>query len=547
MTREEVADILARQATLNAIGVALSSERDVDALLEHILEAAREAVNADAGTLYRVKDDSLVFEVVRNVSLGYSQGGKHGAPIEFPPLPLRLPDGRGNTTMVAALAALSGKTVNIEDVYAVEGFDVYGFDFSGTRRFDAITGYRSRSFLTIPMKDHNNAVVGVLQLINAKNADGSVRSFSREDQHLVESLASQAAIAVNNRQLINQLERLLESLIDVINTAIDEKSPHTGGHCKRVPTLTMLLAEAAVRTQDGPLADFTMSEADRYELKIAGLLHDCGKIVTPAHVVEKATKLHTLFDRIGLIDTRYEVLIRDAEIACLKGEITPVQHSERVAQLLADRDILRHCNIGREAMDEAKLQDIARISSEHWRPHGGELVSLLSADEIENLSIKRGTLTRAEREIINHHIVMTIRMLEGLPWPLHLANVPEYAGGHHERMDGKGYPKGLTREELSIPARIMGIADIFEALTSPDRPYKTANTLSESLAILGRMKVDNHIDPDLFEVFLREGIYLEYARRFIDPNQIDDVDWAVIPGVDAALAEWLGRRGLSKQ
>jgi HD-GYP domain-containing protein (c-di-GMP phosphodiesterase class II) len=536
MTREEVENILARQATLNAIGVALSSERDIDALLERILEAAREAVNADGGTLYRVSDDSLVFEVVRNVSLGYSQGGKHGAPIEFSPLPLHLPDGRDNTTMVAALSALSGRTFNIEDAYAADGFD-----FSGTRRFDAGTGYRSRSFLTIPMKDHNDVVVGVLQLINAKSADGSVRSFSREDQHLVESLASQAAIAVNNRQLIDQLERLLESLIDVINTAIDEKSPHTGGHCKRVPTLTMLLAEAAVRTQDGPLADFAMSESDRYELKIAGLLHDCGKIVTPAHIVEKSTKLHTLFDRIALIDARFEILLRDAEIACLKGEITPAQRTERVEGLLADRDIVRHCNIGSETMDDARLRDILRIGGEYWRPHGGEPLPFLSADEIENLSVKRGTLTRAEREIINHHIVMTIRMLEVLPWPSHLANVPEYAGGHHERMDGRGYPKGLTREQLSIPARIMGIADIFEALTSPDRPYKAVNTLSESLAILGRMKQNHHIDPDLFEVFLREGVYLEYARRFLDPDQIDDIDWTTIPGVDTTLAEWLNR------
>ena len=540
MIREEVESILGRQATLNAIGVALSSERDIDALLERILEAARETVNADGGTLYRVKDGALVFEVVRNVSLGYFQGGRHGAPIGFAPLPLRLPDGRDNTTMVAAVAALSGQTINIDDAYHADGFD-----FSGMRLFDSRTGYRSRSFLTIPMKDHNGVVVGVLQLINAKNPDGSVRAFSREDQQLVESLASQAAIAINNRQLIDQLERLLESLIDVINAAIDEKSPHTGGHCKRVPTLTMLLADAAARTDEGPLAEFTMSESDRYELKIAGLLHDCGKIVTPAHIVEKPTKLHTLFDRIALIDARFEILLRDAEIARLKGEITPGQQAERIERLLADRDILRRCNIGTETMDDARLQDIARIASEHWRPHGGEALPLLSADEIENLSIKRGTLTRAEREIINHHIIMTIRMLEVLPWPSHLANVPEYAGGHHERMDGKGYPKGLTREQLSIPARIMGIADIFEALTSPDRPYKRINTLSESLTILGRMKQNHHIDPDLFDVFLREGVYLEYARRFLEPDQIDDIDWATIPGVDTALAEWLYRRGLS--
>lgn len=536
MTREEVEDILARQATLNAIGAALSSERDIDALLERILEAARETVNAEGGTLYRVRDDALVFEVLRNESLGYFQGGKHGTPIEFPPLPLHLPDGRDNTTMIAAVSALSGNTINIDDAYTAEGFD-----FTGTRRFDAETGYRSRSFLTVPMKDHDGVVVGVLQLINARNADGDVHAFSLEDQKLVESLASQAAIAVNNRNLIDQLENLLESLIDVINSAIDEKSPHTGVHCKRVPILTMLLAEATVRTGSGPLAGFAMTESDRYELKIAGLMHDCGKIVTPAHIVEKSTKLHALFDRIELIDARFEILLRDAEIAQLKGEITPAEHADVIDRLLSDRDSIRHCNIGSETMDDARLEDIARIASRYWRPHGGEPRPILTADEIENLSVRRGTLTKADRDIINRHIDVTIHMLEALPWPSHLAHVPEYAGGHHERMDGKGYPKGLTREQLSIPARIMGIADVFEALTAPDRPYKSAKTLSESLTILGMMKVNQHIDPDLFDVFLRERVYLEYAERFLSPAQIDAIDWTRIPGVDAELAEWMRR------
>ncbi|HEX5756602.1 MAG TPA: GAF domain-containing protein, partial [Arenimonas sp.] len=268
-------DILQRLETLNAIGVALSTERDLASLLERILETARGFAHADGGTLYRIKDDTLAFEVLRNDTLGYVLGGKSGKPITFPPLPLYKQDGSPNHAMVVAYAALTGKTVNIADAYAAEGYD-----FSGTRAFDAKTGYRSQSFLTVPMKDHSGAVIGVLQLINAKNADGTVRPFYQADQQLVESLASQAAIALNNRQLIEQLEILFESLISLINTAIDEKSPYTGGHCERVPALTMLLAEAAARIQDGPLAGFAMDEADRYELKIAGLLHDCGKITT---------------------------------------------------------------------------------------------------------------------------------------------------------------------------------------------------------------------------------------------------------------------------
>ena len=529
MTRED--DILRRLETLNAIGAALSNERDLPSLLERILEAAREFAHADGGTLYRVDGDHLVFEVLRNHSLGYVMGGKHGQPIDFPPLPMHDAQGRPNHSMVVAHAALTGTTVNVPDAYAAEGYD-----FSGTRAFDAKTGYRSKSFLTVPMKDHDGRVIGVLQLINSSNAAGEVDAFSHAEQQLVESLASQAAIALNNRILLDQLENLFEALIKLVNTAIDEKSPYTGGHCERVPVLTNLLAEAVARTRVGPLAAFDMSDADRYELKIAGLLHDCGKITTPVHVVDKATKLQTLFDRIELIDTRFEVLKRDAQIAHLHGELDTATYTERLAQLGADRAAIRAANTGGEFMDDAKVEAIRRIAGHRWRgPDGGEQ-PFLSEDEVENLTIRRGTLTAGEREIINHHIVMTIRLLEALPWPAHLRKVPEYAGGHHERMDGKGYPRGLTREQMSVQARVMGIADIFEALTASDRPYKPGKTLSESLAILGRMKLDHHVDPDLFEVFLRERVYLDYARLFLAPEQVDAIDWTRIPGVSPELA-----------
>jgi HD-GYP domain-containing protein (c-di-GMP phosphodiesterase class II) len=536
MTSED--EILSRLETLNAIGVALSSERDVGTLLERILEAARDFADADGGTLYRVKDNALVFEVLRNDSLGYFMGGKHGEPINFAPLPLYDAQGRGNDDMVVVHAALTGQTINIPDAYSAEGFD-----FSGTRAFDKKTGYRSESFLTVPMKNHDGVVIGVLQLINAKDAGGKVRPFSSADQQLVESLASQAAIVLTNRQLIEQLETLFESLISLINTAIDEKSPYTGGHCDRVPVLTMMLAEAAARVTEGPLADFAMSEADRYELKIAGLLHDCGKITTPVHVVDKGTKLQTLFDRVELLDTRFEVLLRDAEIALLRGEISADEHAARVQQIDADRQLVHRSNTGGEFMDDAQVEAVNRLALQQLRMHNGEVRPFLSTDELENLTIRRGTLTKNEREIINHHIVMTIRMLEALPWPSHLTKVPEYAGGHHERMDGKGYPKGLKRDQMSIPARVMGIADIFEALTAHDRPYKHGMTLSESLRILGRMKQDNHVDPDLFDIFLRERVYRDYAQRYLDDKQVDEVDWSTIPGVNPELAAWLKENG----
>jgi HD-GYP domain-containing protein (c-di-GMP phosphodiesterase class II) len=518
---------------LNEIGAALSSERDIQRLLEKILIAAKTITHADGGTLYRITEDgqALRFEIVRNDTLGVALGGTSGHPIDFPDLPLKNAQGEPNNALVAAYAAINDKTVNIADAYSEAGFD-----FSGTRQFDERTGYRSQSFLTVPMKNHEGEVIGVLQLINSRDADTAVvQPFSRAEQGLAESLASQAAIALTNRQLIVQLEELFESFISLINLAIDEKSPYTGGHCQRVPALTMMIAEAVNASQEGPLAGFSMSAADLYELKIAGLLHDCGKVTTPVHVVDKATKLQTIYDRIGLIDTRFEVLKRDVQIATLRklldlrAQTDPHAESacwteckQELGVLDAERDFLRRANIGSEAMNASDQQRVRDIGANRaWRNPAAVDADFLTADEIENLTIRSGTLTARERETINHHIVATIRMLEALPWPNHLKNVPEYAGGHHERMDGKGYPKGLTREQMPLPARMMGIADIFEALTARDRPYKSGMKLSQALEIMRKFAMGGHIDPDLFEVFLRQGVFRRYAEAFLDPAQVD--------------------------
>src|SRR5215213_6784036 len=529
-------DLGQRLEQLNTIGASLSAERDINRLLESILAAAKTITRADGGTLYRVTDEkTLRFEIVRTSSLKYYLGGSTGNPVPFYPIQL-YKDGKPNNSMVAAYAALTGKTVNIADAYTADGFD-----FSGTRAFDSKTGYRSKSFLTVPMKNHEGEAIGVLQLLNAQDPrTGEIVAFSASDQRLAESLASQAAVALTNRMLINQLEALFESFISLINGAIDEKSPYTGGHCQRVPVLTMLLAEAVNETKEGPLAEFHMSDKDRYELKIAGLLHDCGKVTTPVHVVDKATKLETIFDRIQLIDTRFEVLKRDAEITWLKSRkgLDAMRKSEvdrayraRLRQLDDDRKFLHACNIGGERMRDEDIERVKRIAAAYrWRDVSGHEGDFLSDDEVKNLTIRAGTLTEDERKIINHHIVATIRMLEALPWPKHLTSVPEYAGGHHERMDGKGYPKGLTREQMSVQARCMGIADIFEALTARDRPYKKGKTLSEALTILGKFKLNGHIDPDLFDVFMWEKVYEKYAEEFMMPDQIDAVDPSQIPG-----------------
>ena len=524
---------------LNSIGVALSAEHDHKRLLETILLGAKELTNADGGTLYLVTEDNkLKFEIMRTLSLDIAMGGTTGKEITFPPLPIYLENGAPNTNMVAAYSVVNATTVNIADAYLTEGFD-----FSGTRKFDETTGYRSKSFLTVPMKNHENEIIGILQLINAIDPiTNQIIAFSDSHQRLVESLASQAAVALTNQSLIAGLKQLFESFIKLIADAIDEKSPYTGGHCQRVPELTMMLAKAAIDTKTGPLKDFSMSESEIYELNIAAWLHDCGKVTTPESVMDKATKLETIFDRIHLIDHRFELLKTQRENSYLhkallvangkSPNIKRISHDINVIKkrLDDDKNFIRKVNYGTEFMKPEDKQRVKEIANYEYKSDSGQSVKFLTENEVYNLSIERGTLTPEERMVINNHIIVTINMLEALPYPKDLRRVPEYAGGHHERMDGKGYPKGLKREEMSIPARMMGIADIFEALTSRDRPYKKAKSLSETLTILGKMKMDNHIDPDIFDLFIREEIYLRYAEKFLEPEQIDEVDVANILG-----------------
>src|SRR6185436_14650787 len=337
-------DLGQRLGQLNAIGASLSAERDIHRLLETILTAAKTITRADGGTLYRLTDDkTLRFEIVRTSSLKYYLGGTTGNPVPFYPIQL-YKDGKPNHGMVAAYSALTGKTVNIADAYSAEGFD-----FSGTRAFDQKTGYRSKSFLSVPMRNYEREIIGVLQLINAHDPQtGEIVPFSASDQRLAESLASQAAVALTNN-------------------AIDEKSPYTGGHCQRVPQLTMMLAEAVNDTTEGPLKDFHMTDKDRYELKIAGLLHDCGKVTTPVHIVDKATKLETIFDRVHLVDTRFEVLKRDAEIEALKGGLDERDLRRRLRQLEEDRKFLHACNVGTERMRQEDMARARRIAKYRWR------------------------------------------------------------------------------------------------------------------------------------------------------------------------------------
>jgi HD-GYP domain-containing protein (c-di-GMP phosphodiesterase class II) len=525
-----MSELLERIERLNEIGIALSAEDDTRKLLEIIMMGAKSLTNADGGSLYFLKDGLLSFEIISNDTLNIQMGGTSGNEITFPPIPLEI-DNLENHSNVVTHCVLTGNTINIEDAYNEDGFD-----FSGTRGFDASTGYRTQSMLTFPLTDHEHQIIGVLQLINARDLEsGNVIGFSDVEQQLAESLASQAAVALTQRRLISELQILFESFIRMIASAIDDKSPYTGGHCRRIPVLTMQLAEAVHETDKGPLAEFKIDNKDRYELETAAWLHDCGKVVTPEYVMDKSTKLETIFDRISIMEARFAVLLRDAEIsrlqALLDSDLSDSERREldreyqsRCHQIHDDLKFLQKTNIGGEFLSEQDIARLAELSKTRWTDVNGEVQPLITEDELNNLSIRRGTLNDDEREIINNHIVATIKMLESLPFPRNLQNVPEYAGGHHEKMDGTGYPRGLKGEEMSVQARIMAIADIFEALTASDRPYKSGKKLSECLKIMSFMKRDQHIDSDIFEVFIKNKVYLDYADEFLDPEQIDAID-----------------------
>lgn len=518
------------------IGVELSTEDDTTTLLEHILMSAKQLANADGGTIYSITENqTLKFDTLLNDTLNMYMGGSSGKEIPFPEIPMFV-DGQPNYNALVAYAAATDQVINISDAYQAGDYDM-----SAARKMDEKTGYRTKSVLTIPMKNHEKELIGVLQLINAQDQAGEIVDFNTDIEQVMRSLSSMAAVALTNRQLIDDMEALFQALTRLIARAIDEKSPYTGGHCNRVPELTMMIAEAVCANDKGPLADFTMDEQEKYELSVAGWLHDCGKIATPEYIMDKSTKLETVYDRIGMVDCRIELAMSQLEnqyqnkiIQQLKAGQQVTELEEELAQhktiLSEAREFLRISNIGGEFMDKADQQRVADLAQQYQVTIDGKLQPLLTGNEVANLSIAKGTLLPEEREIINNHMAVTIDMLESLPFPKHLRRVPEYAGGHHEKMDGTGYPNGLKRDEMSVPARMMAIADIFEALTAADRPYKPAKPLSECLKIMGFMKLDKHIDPDLFDIFIEQKVYLEYAYQFLDKSQIDEIDLAKIPG-----------------
>lgn len=517
---------------LTSIGLALSAEKNISKLLEMIVDESRELSNADGGTLYIVDDDKkhLRFEIMQNDTMKTRMGGTSGIEISLPKVPLYI-DGKPNHSNVSSYTALTGEPVNIQDVYKAEGFD-----FTGPRKYDATTGYRSKSMLVIPMKNHENNIIGVLQLLNARDPEtGEVVAFSKEYVDLIGSLASQAAVALTNRQLIQNLRNLLYAFIKSIATAIDEKSPYTGGHINRVVSLTMMFAETINNTNEGKFKDVNFNEDEMEELRLAAWMHDVGKITTPEYVVDKSTKLQTIFDRISLIETRFQIIAQSIENRYLNRKIELLQNgktnSSEIKQLdkkLADDikllheelDFIKSCNKPNEFLSNDKIEKIKEITNKTYS-FGNKDYQYLTKDEVNNLCIQKGSLTEEERKIIENHATMTLKMLNELPFPERLANVPEYAAGHHEKLNGSGYPRGLTEKELSLQSRIMAVADIFEALTASDRPYRKPMKLSQALKIMEFMKKDRHIDPDVYDLFMESRLFYDYAKREMNPDQID--------------------------
>ena len=537
--KEKCAALEDRVKRLQEIGLSLSTEDDINVIFELIMVEAKNITNADGRTLYMISDDgqTMKFEIMQTDSMDFAQGGTTGVEITIPPMQLFDEEGNPNHSSNVAYSANTGKTANIKDVYTAKGFD-----FTGPKNFDKNTGYKTKSVMSVPLKNHENDIVGVMQLINAThNKSGKVVAFSDDMQKQIESLASQGAVALTNKRLVAELKNLFESFIQLIATAIDKKSPYTGGHCERVPEITMLLADAVEKTKVGKYADFSMNEDERYELYIAGWLHDCGKVATPPHVVDKGMKLETITDRIEVMDTRFEVLKRDAEISMLKKQIALIKKGSangaiktletdletQTNQLSSDQSFIQKTNRGGEFMEKEDQQRVADIGNYKWKLEGKK-INFFDEKDVRNLQIPKGTLLPEEREIINDHIVITIDMLEKLPYPKKLRNVPEFAGGHHEKLDGTGYPKGLKDEEMSVQAKMMAIADIYEALTAADRPYKDGKKLSQAMRIMGFMKKDYEIDQDLFEIFVKEGVYKLYAEKYLGDDQLDEVDEAAV-------------------
>ncbi|PID27504.1 MAG: metal-dependent phosphohydrolase [Candidatus Cloacimonadota bacterium] len=514
--------------SLTNIGIALSAERRLSYIFELILNEAVAYTNADGATIYSVSNDghSLRFEFVLNRSMNLKMGGRYSN-INWPPVLLKNEDGSDNKTNAAAIAVINAESYQFEDIYHQDVFDC-----SGSKKFDKMNNYRSKSMVAIPLKNHENKVLGVIQLINAQDHEGHVISFTDEHIAMLKSLASQAAISLSNRVLINDLKKLLYEMIQAIAEAIDSKSPYTGGHITRVAKLTEAIADKIQTSDSGFYKDIKFNHDELEEIKLSGWVHDLGKITTPLHVMDKATKLQTIFDRIELVMSRFDtldiVLDKDIEISELKGLDDKSTELKRLKEKVKEyRIFTEKLNIGGEFLRDEDLNYLKEILDFSYESSGRSYF-IINEDEFKNLSIRKGTLLPEEIDIMREHVVITKKMLSKISFPEKLKNVPDYAASHHEKLNGSGYPGKLTENELPLQSRIIAIADLYEALTASDRPYKKGKTLSETFKILAFMVKDNDIDANLLDLLIDTGLYLEYAEKYLPSRQIDDVDFEKI-------------------
>lgn len=498
------------------INLELANELDKDKLFDMILTLTRELTHCEAGTLYILSSDKkhLNFKVVQNKPLNIYMGGTKD-PISWEALPLYLKDGTENKSMVAAVAAIEKKIINISNVYNSKEYN-----FDGTKTFDKITGFHSQSMIVIPLTNHENEVIGVLQLINKTKISGRVIPFDVADERIIKALAAQAAMALTNNQLILSLEGFLDAFVETIASAIDAKSKHTLKHITNISKLAPLIAKA-IHEDEITYKNIKYTKNDFKEIDLAAKMHDIGKISMPESIIDKATKLQLMIDGIELIKERMEIIKRDYEIALLKNEITKEEYRNKLQILEDDIKFIERVNIGTEFMRKEDLLRIEEISN-HTYYKNNEKAILITKNEKYNLSIEKGTLTKEEKAVMNSHAQLSYDMLTALPFPKKYENVVHIAVNHHEKLNGKGYPRGLTAKELVLEDRIMILADIFEALTASDRPYKNAKKLSEVFKILDYMANDNEIDKELLDFFKNSDILYEYAKESLLPEQIDN-------------------------
>lgn len=496
-------DILEQVDTLLKVGIALSSEKDHTQLLEIILSEARKLTNADAGTLYLREGDFLHFKITQNETLNNFQGGK-GEPINLPPVPMRMEN-------VSSYVALTNQVVNIPDVYEAEGFD-----FSGPKKYDAMTGYKTTSMLVIPLENHEREVIGVLQLINARDEEGETCAFAPAHERFISSLASQAAIALTNMQFIEDIEQLFKSFVEVMATAIDSITPYNANHTRRVALLAGELSTYLNDVHEGYWGSQYFSEERTAQLVMAAWLHDVGKIATPLTVMNKATRLEASLD-LAMMRFDYIMASENADFMAQKLEAAvsaPDQvpqidqaWNERKEQIEKARALIIKADHPATFVDKDLVAELESIAACSYTDPKGNIYPWITPDELVCLKVAKGTLTDDERKIMEDHVVVTRRMLDHIPFTRKLRDVPYLAGIHHELLDGKGYPNGLAGPEIPAEGRILALLDVFDALTASDRPYKKALPMEEALKILGFMVKDGKLDGELFELFKESKVW----------------------------------------